>query len=358
MAIPISSTALLHSPCLILLPEADINPLSVGLALGALAALPVALGAWWRTRRRALRLAKSLALFEAERSMVRELNRQLEQQIDARNSELRESLAALSEAHQQLVQAERIAALGQFSSGVAHEINNPLAFVHSNLLFLQETLRDAGRLAPPEHAHLSVLSPKEYEECQAVVRESLEGTSRIASIVADLKLLAQREEAPTGPVDVRHALELAMRLARAHLCSEPQVVHELEEMPAVDAHLGRLAQVFFSLLINASRAPEEAPGVAQQIRVRSFLRREAGEVVVEVENTGSGIPEHVRRRLFEPFFTTQPQGLGLGLSISRGIIRSFKGELEYESNEGQGSVFRVVLPAPSSGATVRAVEAQ
>ncbi len=339
------------------MPGAIFSPLGVALVLGALGVLGFALGAWWRARSRAQRLAKSLALFEAERSNVREINRQLEQQIDARNAELQKSLTALQQAHQHLVQAERTAALGQFSSAVAHEINNPLAFVHSNLRFLQDTLREARRLDTPEGASSFVLSREDHEECQAVVRESLEGTSRIASIVADLKVLSQREEGPTHRVDVRQAMELALRLARTQISSKVQVVRELEEVPAVEAHLGRLAQVFFCLLTNASQALPEASELAQQIRVRCFLR-EAGEVVVEVEDTGSGIPEHARPRIFEPFFTTRPpgKGRGLGLSISRGIVRSFNGELEFESREGCGSVFRVVLPAVSSGTAVRSVE--
>ncbi len=247
----------------------------------------------------------------------------------------------------QLALAERLAAMGTMSAGLAHEINNPLAFVIANLEYLRTELQ---RLAPglPRHALLDL---------GEVLSESEEGTRRIASIVHDLKAFA-RDEATTGepgPVDARRAVELALKMASHNLRHRARLVVALEEVPLVVGFEHRLAQVVLNLLINAGQAIPEHQAASAEIRVRTFVER-PGWVAIEVSDTGQGIAADVLPRIFDPFFTTKPAGVGtgLGLSIVHGIVTSLGGRLAVESSPGRGSSFLVSLrTADAEGAAVQ-----
>ena len=243
----------------------------------------------------------------------------------------------------QLRAAERMASLGQLAAGVAHELNNPLAFVLGNLGYLQEQLRRQG------HA----LSAPVREEWQAALSETVQGAERMRRIAHDLRLFARAEQPggglegtePLRDVDLSQALDFAMRVARHHLEPRGRLVRELQPVPPVRAPEGRLEQVLLNLLVNAAQAlPVGAP---QQHHVRVATHTDAaGHAVVEVQDTGSGIPPEHLPRLFEPFFTTKPagEGTGLGLSICHGIVKAVGGELSVQSELGKGTTFRLVLP--------------
>ena len=235
----------------------------------------------------------------------------------------------------QLVMSDRLAAVGTLAAGVAHEINNPLAFVLSNLSFLFRELQGVA----------SELPPGRIAEMEEVLREAADGANRVRQIVRDLRTFSRGDDDEVAtPVNVQSVLESAITMARGELRTRAQIVREYSDVPLVEGNEGRFGQVFLNLLINAAQAiPQGRP---DQHEVRLVLRPAGDRVIVEVKDTGVGMSPHVRARIFDPFFTTKPvgEGTGLGLSICHGIVTGFGGEIIVESEEGQGSTFRVVLP--------------
>lgn len=232
-----------------------------------------------------------------------------------------------------MVEMERLAMVGTLAAGVAHEINNPLAYMSLNI----ERLRRAFRT----HA-VAVLPQQEFEELLECANMVDEGARRVERIVHDLQQLARPDE-PVESVSLSEVLDLAVELARLTCECRARLITEWEEVPHVLAHRGRLVQVFNQLLTNAAEAISE--GAAQDNTIAISVRPGApGSVLVDVSDTGVGIAEEVVPRIFEPFFTTKEQGTGLGLTISQRIVNSFKGAICYEPREGGGCVFRVQLP--------------
>ena len=238
--------------------------------------------------------------------------------------------------------ADRMASIGTLAAGVAHEINNPLAYVLGNVDFSLQQLEALG--ASPE-----ARAPDDVREavraCIGALRDAESGTLRMRDIVRDVMLFSRAEEDVRKPVDLGHALRAALSLADNEIRHRARVALDVDDVPPVQANESRLSQVFLNLLVNAAQAIPEGHADRNEIAV-TVRRREAG-VVVEVRDTGSGIlPEH-RPRLFDPFFTTKPVGIGtgLGLAICHGIVTALGGEIEVESEVGKGSTFRVVLPA-------------
>jgi CheY-like chemotaxis protein len=242
--------------------------------------------------------------------------------------------------------AARLAGVGTLAAGVAHEINNPLTFVAANLELAGDAL-DALAQRPAEAVAIAA-------EARRALADAQSGALRVRDIVRDLKVFS-REEEGVGPVDVRRALQAALSIARNELRHRARVTVQIEATVApVMANEHRLGQVFLNLLVNAAQAI--APGRTEGHEVAVAVRQAGDEVVVEVRDSGAGMGPQVRARIFEPFFTTKPigQGTGLGLSICHGIIVALGGRIEVESQEGEGSTFRVVLPAAPPG-TVTAV---
>jgi CheY-like chemotaxis protein/two-component sensor histidine kinase len=217
---------------------------------------------------------------------------------------------------------------------LAHEINNPLSSIVANLGWLD--------------AELASASP---EVRQALV-EARDSADRVGDVVRGLKSFSRPGAASRGPVEVRAELEAALRLARHELRHRAVLDVRIGELPKVVADAHELGQVFLNLLVNAAQAIPE--GHADDQRVAVDARTDArGWAVVEVSDTGVGIPPEVLDRLFEPFFTTKPLGVGtgLGLSIAHGIVTAASGRIEVESRVGHGTTFRVLLPpAPSTPA--------
>jgi len=229
----------------------------------------------------------------------------------------------------QLLLADRMSALGTLAAGVAHEINNPLAFILANLTYALEEL--ARTSAAPG-------------EVVRALEEAREGSVRVREIVRDLKTFSRPEERLDDEVDLPAVLRSAMSLAQNELRHRAQLEADLRPVPPVAASAHRLGQVFLNLLINAAQAIPE--GQADRHRIRVACRPEGSRVLVEVSDTGAGIAEEHLLRIFEPFFTTKPVGIGtgLGLSVCHGIVTAIGGDITVESRPG-ATTFRVVLPA-------------
>jgi signal transduction histidine kinase len=176
-----------------------------------------------------------------------------------------------------------------------------------------------------------------------LLRQAIEGAERITNVVRSVRMLAHAESRPPAPLDVRAVLESALTIVDHDLRARGRVVVELGEVPWVMADESALGQVFLALLVNAVQALPEAGG--GEIRVRTSTDAD-GDAVIEIEDTGAGIPEHLLPRIFEPFFTTRPvgQGSGLGLSVSQGIVSGLGGRIEVDSAVGRGTTMRVILP--------------
>jgi PAS domain S-box-containing protein len=255
------------------------------------------------------------------------------------NVVLARDLTERREIFARLAVAERMLSVGTLAAGVAHEINNPLSFVITNLALLEDAL------VGPNISH-SHLTPADLA---TLLRDAREGASRVAAIVRDLRALSRADEDTRGPVDVREVLRLALKMAHGEIRHRARVVEEIaRELPPVSANASRLGQVFLNLLVNAAQAIPAGNAHKNEIRIRARPSDDGASVVVEVEDTGAGIPPSVQGRIFDPFFTTKPigQGTGLGLAICHGIVTRFGGEITLVSSApGVGTCFRVALPA-------------
>ncbi len=233
-----------------------------------------------------------------------------------------------------LVEADRLAALGVLSAGIAHEINNPLAYLLLNLEYLSRELPNLAR------------DPNQLDALMLRVRDACHGAERVASIVRDLRTFARADDGLRGPVDVRDALEAALNIAGNEIKQNATLVRDYEPVPPVEANPNRIEQVLLNLLLNAVQSlPPDAKG----LEIRASLRASAGQVAIIIEDTGTGIPDELLGKIFDPFFTTKPAGVGtgLGLPICRSIVRGLGGEITVRSTPGQGSQFTVTLPASS-----------
>jgi two-component system, NtrC family, sensor kinase len=250
----------------------------------------------------------------------------------------------LRHAQAQLQMMDRLATMGTVAAGVAHEINNPLAFVLANLEFVQGEVERTP----------TAFDPALREEIQRALRDSRDGAERMRDIVRELKSYARSSSDNVAPIEVSKLADASLRMIRNEVRHRARLVVKHEPAPLVVANEGRLVQVVINLVQNAAHAIPAGRASANEIRVTTGSTG-AGEAFIEVRDTGGGIrPEH-RARIFEAFFTTKPGvGTGLGLAICQQIVRSSHGRIEVESEVGVGSTLRVVLPAAQRAAPATA----
>jgi signal transduction histidine kinase len=244
--------------------------------------------------------------------------------------------ARIAELERRVTALNRIAVMGTVATGLAHEINNALAYVVPNVEFADE------QLSSLDHG-----SSEQLSMIAAAVREANEGARHLKGIADSMQSFGRVEGERRRPQDLRRVVENAVAMTASELRKHARLVVEIGDTPLVLIDEVRLVQVLVNLLINAAQAIPEGDAQANEVVVRTTLDA-GGQPIIEVRDTGEGIPDDIRAKIFEPFFTTKAAGVGtgLGLAISRDIVRSFGGDIEVESAPGKGSVFRVVLPAP------------
>ena len=233
--------------------------------------------------------------------------------------------------------AERLSSLGTLAAGMAHEINNPLAFILSNVEFVLEQL--GSPKADGAAASAELLSS---------LRDARQGAERIRVLVRDLGVFSRgRGQEKVGPVDVNSSLEFAARIAGNEFKHRARLVRKLGEVPPAQANEAQLGQVFLNLIVNAAQAIRPGDVAGNEVRLSSRWDAVRERIVVEVGDTGAGIPEADLPRVFEPFFTTKllAGGTGLGLSICHRAITELGGSIRVESRVGHGTVFELLLPA-------------
>ena len=294
------------------------------------------------------------------RDVSREWRR--EQTLQDRNIELVEAYSRLKQTQTQLLQAEKMASIGQLAAGVAHEINNPIGYVHSNLGTLTTYVRGVFSMIDT-YERLWLALPAELQSLSAPVElikqqidydflvqdlphllgESREGIERVKKIVLDLRDFSRDGRDDSGEwalADVRRCIESTLNIVRSELKYKAEIVLSFAELPLIECIPSQLNQVFLNLLINAGHAIKEHGQIA--------IRTSAGssEICVSVADDGVGIPKENLARIFDPFFTTKPvgSGTGLGLALSYGIVNKHHGRIEVSSEPGLGTTFSVFLP--------------
>jgi len=279
------------------------------------------------------------------------------EELTRKNLRLNEALAALKRSQAKVLHQEKMASIGQLAAGVAHEISNPIGFIHSNLSTLGKYLPRIDRFlavqskciaagAPPDQVEsvrqqrASLKIDYIVKDLEDLVRESLDGAERVRSIVEDLKSFSRVDESEYKQADLNECLRSTINIAWNEIRYKATLRKELGEIPRTRCYPQQMNRVFMNLLVNAAHAIEQQ-GV---ITVRSW--EEDGYVCVSVADTGQGIPEANLNRIFEPFFTTKEvgKGTGLGLSIAYDIVKKHNGEITVRSEPGKGTEFTVRIP--------------
>lgn len=281
-----------------------------------------------------------------------------EQELQQRHAELRQAYLRLNGAQEKLLQSEKMASIGQLAAGVAHEINNPIGYVHSNLGSLQEYLRSLFTLIEAYERALRAPDPKTLipeiddirnrfdidfisRDLPQLMAESREGIERVTRIVRDLKDFSYsgREES-WKLVDLHSGLESTINIIWNELKYKVTLDRHYGNLPLVECLPSELNQVYMNLLLNAGQA------IGERGTIVVSTGQDGEEVWIEFKDSGAGIPADLLQRIFDPFFTTKPvgSGTGLGLSISYGIINKHHGRIDVSSSVGEGSTFRIVIP--------------
>jgi signal transduction histidine kinase len=281
----------------------------------------------------------------------------LEHLVAQKTRELVETYGNLKKVHNQMLQQEKMASIGQLAAGVAHEINNPAGFIGSNLgslqkyvnklneglCFMEQTLKGVD----DAELHAAIKTKKRQlkldfvqEDINDLIAESKDGIDRIATIVRSLKSFSRAEDDKQEPIDLQKVLESAINIAWNEIKYKAKITKKIQPLPQVTCFPQQLGQVFVNLLVNAAQAIEDQGAIT----VKTHLEKDW--VVVEICDTGSGIPEERLAKLFEPFFTTKEagKGTGLGLSICHDIILKHHGLIEVNSTVGIGTCFTIKLP--------------
>ena len=328
-------------------------------ALNGYTAFLLVLIAWF-----ALRLGKSFRALDAARLQLTRANETLEEQVKVRTADLSRAYDNLRESQAQLIQSEKMATLGQMVAGVAHEINTPLGYVRSNTGILLTTLDDLHDTYTVQHRAISLLANPgaSEEEVAAAVGEAVSrnttdqdalfgdlrellkdadyGLGQISDLVLTLKDFSRVDRALTDQIDMNAGLDSTLKICHNMLKGRIEVVRHYGELPYIECAPSQINQVFLNLITNAAQA------IKGEGLITLSTAAEKDGIVVRVRDNGAGMPESVRARIFEPFYTTKDvgQGTGLGLSIVYRIIEEHGGSIDVSSEVGVGTEFVVRLP--------------
>ncbi len=284
---------------------------------------------------------------------------QLERQVEQRTQALQQEIEERKHLESQLVQSEKLASLGQLAAGVAHEINNPVGFISSNLSTLDgyfnqlQQMLEAYQQAEEtlatgeQHAQLKALRTRLeldflQDDIPILIQESKEGIGRVAQIVKDLKNFSRVDNDQTWQfANLQQGIDSTLNIVASELKYKADVVKHYAPLPEIECLASQLNQVVMNLVINAAQAMGPERGI---ITLSNGVEGE--NVWLEVADNGCGIAPEAIQKIFDPFFTTKPvgEGTGLGLSLSYGIVKKHHGDISVSSELGKGTTFRVVLP--------------
>lgn len=274
--------------------------------------------------------------------------------LEVLNARLKKAIEERKRVESQLVQNAKMASLGELVAGIAHEINNPLGFIHANMGNLKKfskkmigLIESYDQIDIPEEAKEEFEKRKKevnYDYLKSRMPEMIDrsavGADRMKKIIQDLKSFSRLDAAEFAEADINGAIETTLSIMFHEYKNRIEVKKEFGTLPIIECYIARLNQVFMNLLVNACHAIEDKG----EIGIKTGMEDET--VKIEISDTGNGIPEDVIDKIFDPFYTTKPvgQGTGLGLSISHGIIKQHKGEISVKSKVGEGTTFSIKIP--------------
>lgn len=302
------------------------------------------------------------ALKENER-LIKEQNIYLEKMVHSRTEELEQTLKNLQNTQTQLVNQEKMASLGQLTAGIAHEINNPINFVSSNISPLKRDLKDilevVGVYRRKGEEEFCVESKKELknleedleldyliEEVEQLLHGIEDGAKRTVEIVRGLRLFSRVDEQDVKKVDIHDGLDSTLILLSSSMQGRIKITKEYGELPLVECLAGKLNQVFMNIINNAIHALLDSHKIINNPEITIRTGKQGEYVKIDIQDNGPGMPDHVKEKIFEPFFTTKEvgKGTGLGLSIVYTVIENHDGRLEVNSKLDGGTIFVIILP--------------
>jgi len=283
-------------------------------------------------------------------------NERINRDLTREREEQRVLIRKLEEAHNQLLQSEKLASIGQLAAGVAHEINNPIGFVNSNLGTMKKYVGQLFEVLDAYSAAEAGLSPEARQRIETakaaadldflredvvdLIGESIDGAARVRRIVQDLRDFSRPGDSEWKSVDLHTCIDSTLNVVWNEIKYKAEVVRDYGQLPPVECLPFQINQVFLNLFVNAAQAiPERGT-----ITIRTFT--DGDQAAVAVADTGTGMTPEVRDRIFDPFFTTKPigKGTGLGLSVAYGIVEKHGGRIDVDTAPGAGTTFTVRLP--------------
>ncbi|WP_223271917.1 7TM diverse intracellular signaling domain-containing protein [Algoriphagus ratkowskyi] len=307
--------------------------------------------------------AERLIALAKNEHLVREQNVMLEDKVKIRTDELEQAIRNLQNTQSQLVNQEKMASLGQLTAGIAHEINNPINFVSSNIMPLKRDIKDimeviefyrsrgAMEFTPDSQKEAKQLEEDlelDYvlDEVEHLLKGMDDGARRTVEIVKGLRLFSRVDEQDMKSVDLHDGINSTLILLNSTMPTKIRVNLDYDELPLVECLAGKINQVFMNIINNAIHALADHINTIVDPHILIRTKSLVDAVTIEIIDNGPGMPECVKQRIFEPFFTTKAvgKGTGLGLSIVYSIIENHKGKLEVNSEESQGTTFKITLP--------------
>jgi len=302
----------------------------------------------------------------AEYTHELELARQtLEERVEERTEELTTALYQLKHTQTQLIQTEKMSSLGQMVAGVAHEINNPVNFIHGNLEYANQYIIDLLKLIrlyqqeypQPTEAIAEEIAEIELDFLTEDLLKLLEsmkiGSERIRQIVLSLRNFSRLDESQMKLVDIHEGIDNTLLILNSRLKQGIEVIKNYGELPEIECYPAQLNQVFMNILVNAIDALEESGDNSKKSKIPQILiqtqKLDSSQILVRISDNGPGISLAIQSKLFDPFFTTKEpgKGTGIGLAICYQIVEKHRGKIEVISSLGAGAEFAIALPASS-----------
>ena len=282
------------------------------------------------------------------------------QRVEKRTTELTEALQDLQQTQAQLIQTEKMSSLGEMVAGIAHEINNPVSFIHGNITHLQEYTQNIfdllnlyQQLYPDLHPQIEDLIAEidvNYiiSDLPQIISSMQMGTDRIQNIVMSLRNFSRLDESQIKSANLHEGIDNTLLILGYKLKQGVEIIKKYGDLPSIECYPAQLNQVFMNIIANAIDAMLESNTQPKQIVIQTEKVSE-DRIFVKIRDNGPGIPPEVKDKIFDPFFTTKPvgKGTGLGLSISYQIIENHRGKIEVISQPGKGTEFAIALPIHS-----------